>query len=239
MNHTQLYDDIVPDQIAERSLFLRRVYAHLAFALLAFVALEAALLSIAPVREFAMSIAARGGGMWLVVLLAFMGVSFLATRMAQSSASQGTQYAGLGLYVLAQALLFLPLIGFVMLREAGGGSLLLVKAGMITGGLFIGLSTVALTTEKDLSFMGRFIKIGLWVAFGIIVASLMFGFSLGLIFMGAMILLMSACILWETQQIYRTWPGNMYVAASLSLFASFATLLWYVIQFLMSLNSRE
>lgn len=230
--------DSASAHVAERSLFLRRVYGHLALALLGFVALEAFLLSIPSVRAAAIGIASKGGGMWLVVMLGFMGVSFLAQKMATSNTSVGTQYGGLALYVVAQALIFLPLIGFVMMRGEGGTALL-SKAGLITGGLFLGLTTVALTTEKDLSFMQRFIKIGMWVALGIIVASLLFGFSLGIIFMSAMILLMSACILWETQQIQREWPSEMYVAASLTLFASFATLLWYVIQFLMSFTSRE
>ena len=129
------------------------------------------------------------------------------------------------------------MLGFVLLRDQSGA--LLAKAGFITGGLFLGLSTVALTTEKDLSFMQRFLKVGLWVALGIIVASVLFGFSLGVIFMSAMIILMAGCILYETQNIQRTYPGEMYVAASLTLFASFATMLWYVIQLLMSLSSRD
>ena len=97
---------------------------------------------------------------------------------------------------------------------------------------------MALTTKRDLSFLGRFVKVGLWVAVGIIVASMIFGFSLGVIFMSAMVLLMAACILWETQQIQRNYPSQLFVAAALALFASFVTLLWYVIQLLMS-SSRD
>lgn len=229
------YTDSMSSTVEERSLFMRRVYGHLAAALLAFVALEAFLLSIPAVKNGAMQLAS-GRFVWLFVMLAFMGATYMATRMA-TGATRGMQYAGLGLYVVAEALIFLPMLGFVLLRDDSGS--LLAKAGLITGGLFLGLSTVALTTEKDLSFMQRFLKIGLWVALGIIAASLIFGFSLGVIFMSAMIVLMAGCILYETQQIYRTYPGEMYVAASLTLFASFATMLWYVIQLLLSLGSRD
>lgn len=235
MNYASSADTIIPN-VAERALFMRRVYGHLAIALLAFVALEAFLLSIPAVRIGAMKFASSGF-IWLGIMVAFMGASHIATKMAYNGASRNTQYGGLALYVVAQALIFLPMLGFVLLRDQSGA--LLAKAGFITGGLFLGLSTVALTTEKDLSFMQRFLKIGLWVALGIIVTSILFGFSLGVIFMSAMIILMAGCILYETQSIQRTYPGEMYVAASLTLFASFATLLWYVIQLLMSLNSRN
>lgn len=228
--------DSYQDQTAERALFMRRVYGHLAMALFGFVALESFLLSIPEVRIGAMKLASGGGLTWLLVLGGFMAATWVATRMATSGTSKGAQYGGLALYVVAQAVIFLPLLGYVLKT---GETSILAKAGLITGGLFVGLSTVALTTEKDLSFMQRFLKIGLWVAFGIIVASLMFGFSLGILFMSAMILLMAGCILYETQNIYRTWPANMYVAASLTLFASFMTMLWYVIRLLMSLNSNR
>ena len=225
------------DYIDDRSLFIRRVYGHLALALLGFVALEAFLLSIPAVRDFAVAFAMKGRGMWFLAMLGLMGVAFVANKMAVSSTSLGTQYAGLGLYVVAEALIFVPLLGIV-LRNGEGGAMLLTKAGLITGGLFLGLSTVALTTKRDLSFLGRFVKVGLWVALGIIVASMIFGFSLGVIFMSAMVLLMAACILWETQEIQRNYPSQLFVAAALALFASFVTMLWYVIQLLMS-SSRD
>ena len=51
------------DYIDDRSLFIRRVYGHLALALLGFVALEAFLLSIPAVREFAVAFAMKDRGM--------------------------------------------------------------------------------------------------------------------------------------------------------------------------------
>jgi uncharacterized protein len=224
--------------VAERSQFMRRVYGTLAFALLAFVALEAFLLSIPAVREAAVALVTKSRFMWLAIMIGFMAVTWFAQKMAMSSTSQGKQYAGLAIYIVAEALVFLPILALILMRGTEGGSLL-TKAGLITGGLFMGLSTVALTTKKDLSFMQRFVKIGMWVALGIMVASILFGFTLGIIFISAMILLMTACILYQTQQIYREWPGEMHVAGALTLFASFVTLLWYVIQLLLSLGSSD
>jgi FtsH-binding integral membrane protein len=235
MNYSPAYASS-EEQIAERSLFMRRVYGHLALALLAFVALEAFMLSNDTLRNGALQLV-KGRWTWLLVMLAFMGITHVANRMASSGTSQGTQYAGLGLFVVAEAVIFLPLLAIVFRNELGGS--IVTKAALITGGLFIGLSTVALTTDKDLSFMQRFIKVGLWVALGIIVTSIFFGFSLGVLFMSAMILLMAGTILYQTQQIYREWPGQMYIAASLQLFSAFVTMLWYIIQLLMSLTSRD
>ena len=43
-------------------------------------------------------------------MLAFMGASWLAQTWAQSDSSPGMQYMGLGLYVVAEAIIFLPLL---------------------------------------------------------------------------------------------------------------------------------
>ena len=71
----------------ERSAFIRKTYLHLAFAILAFVGLEGFLMqqSWAPALIGKMT----GGMGWLVVLAAFMGVSFIAEKLAASGASRG------------------------------------------------------------------------------------------------------------------------------------------------------
>ncbi len=224
------------EEISERALFMRRVYGHLAMALLLFVALETFLLSFDGLRAASVQLL-QGRWIWFLVLLAFMGVTAFANRLASSSPALSTQYTGLGIYIVAEALIFLPLFSIVLGNEMGLA--LIAKAGLITGGLFLGLSVVALTTHRDLNFMGRFLKIGFCVALGIIVASCIFGMSLGIWFIAAMVLLIAGSILYQTQQIYQTWPAQLYVAASLQLFAAFVTLLWYIVQFLMSFSSRD
>src|SRR4051812_29496849 len=91
----------------ERAQFIRRTYLHLAAAILAFVGLETVLLHTAGIEQVVNLMIGRG---WLVVLLMFMGVSWLADRWARSDASETMQYVGLGLYVVAEALIFLPLL---------------------------------------------------------------------------------------------------------------------------------
>ena len=68
---------------------------------------------------------------------------------------------------------------------------------------------------------------------------MLFGFSLGALFCGAMILLMAGYILYQTSLRDELLPADRrYVAASLMLFSTVATLFWYVLQLLMELNRR-
>ena len=93
----------------ERSRFIRRTYAHLAAAILAFVALEAVFLNSAMAPAM-IKLMVGTQYSWLIVLALFMGVSWLAESWANSGASLALQYAGLALYVVAQAIIFIPIL---------------------------------------------------------------------------------------------------------------------------------
>src|SRR5947207_2637700 len=93
----------------ERAAFIRRTYGHLAGAVLAFIGVEFVLLQLPGVEDVVRTMLG-GRATWLIILAAFMGVSWLANSWAHSNASPGLQYAGLGLYVVAEAVLFLPLL---------------------------------------------------------------------------------------------------------------------------------
>ena len=175
---------------------------------------------------------------WLIVLGAFMAVSWLANKWAHSSTSLGMQYTGLALYVVAEAVIFLPLL-LIASQMTGDGNLI-GKAGIITLAMFGGLTLVAFTTKKDFSFLGGILKIGFFIALGLIVASFFFqGLSLGIWFSGAMVLLASGSILYSTSNIIHHYQPTQYVAASLGLFASVALLFWYVLRILMALSGRN
>ena len=74
---------------------------------------------------------------------------------------------------------------------------------------------------------------------GVIVAAILFGFSLGLWFSGAMILFAAASVLYSTSNIIHEYHTDQHVAASLSLFSSVGLLFWYVIQFLMAFTGND
>src|SRR5205085_7809647 len=89
-----------------RAAFIRRTYAHLAGAILAFVALEFVFMTVFKdaSEQFLLSIITQPIT-WLVVMGLFMGVSWLAEVWARSDASPGMQYAGLAIYVLAEGII--------------------------------------------------------------------------------------------------------------------------------------
>ncbi len=216
-----------------RAEFIRKTYAHLAGAIVLFVALEWLFLQMGwGVSALGLLGASRYS--WLMVLGAFIGVSWIAERWATNGSSIGMQYAGLALYTLAESVIFLPMITLALLMT--GDASLIVQAGLITGGMVLGISAVALTTKKDFSFLGGFLKIGGFVALGLIVASFILPISLGLWFSAAMVIFASASILYNTSNLLHRYRPTEHVAAALSLFASVALLFWYVLRILMRLN---
>lgn len=211
---------------SERAAFIRSTYLHLGFAILAFIGIEWVLLQQEWVPAFVSKM--TGGMGWLVVLGAFMGVSWLANSMAMSATSKGAQYAGLILYVVAEAVIFLPLL-FIAAFYAKD-PLVIAKAGVTTAFIFGGLTFAAFATGKDFSFLRGFLMVGGFVALGIIVVSIIFGFSLGTIFAGAMAIFASVSILYSTSNVIHHYRTDQAVAASLSLFAGVALLFWYILR---------
>lgn len=214
---------------AERTAFIRNTYLHLGGAIVAFIGLEWFLLQ----QDWAFSLAQKmtGGYSWLLVLGAFMLVGSLAGRLASSGASRGVQYGGLLLFIVAEAIIFLPLL-FMAANYAGGD--VIAKAGYTTLFVFGGLTFAAFATGKDFSFLRGFLMVGGFVAMGIIIVSILFGFNLGNIFAGAMALFASVAILYNTSNVLHHYRPDQHVAAALSLFSSVALLFWYVLRLFMS-----
>jgi len=176
------------------------------------------------------------GYSWLLVLAAFMGVSWLAEKWARSGASPQLQYAGLALYVVAEAVIFLPLLYMAAYFSSPN---VIPTAGIVTALLFGGLTYIAFTTQKDFSFLSGVLSLGGFVALGVIVASLLFGFSLGVLFAGLMVAYAGAAILYNTSNIMHHYSADQHVAASLALFASVALLFWYVLHIVMALGDND
>lgn len=213
----------------ERVTFIRRTYTHLAFAIAAFALLEWYMLG----QDWAKSLAGVMLGNWLVVILAFVGVSWVADYFAQRSVSKGAQYAGLAIFVVAEAVIFLPML-FMAANYAGAD--VIPKAGILTGALFLGLTAVAFTTKKDFSFLGGMLKIAFIVALVLIGLSFIPGFplNLGTWFSAAMILIAGASVLYTTSNIIHHYRPDQYVGASLALFSAVALMFWYILRILMS-----
>jgi FtsH-binding integral membrane protein len=215
--------------VNERVSFLRKTYAHLGGAIALFILLEAWLLNSGVGLAWAQWALSTS---WLLVLALFIGVSWIAERWAQSDTSRGMQYLGLGLYIVAEAFIFAPIMIIAEYRFEG----VITQAAVITLLLFGGLTATVFLTKKDFSFLRGALSIAVMAALGLIVISLLFGLSLGAWFSAAMIAVAAGFILYDTSRVMAHYPPTHYVGAALALFASIALMFWYVLRLLMSLR---
>ncbi len=219
--------------VDERTKFIRNTYLHLAGAMLAFAAIDFVAISLFNEQIGRLTALVTGGWTWLVFLGGVMAVSFIADKWAHSNTSRGMQYAGLGVYTLAQAVMFLPLL-YIAANFAGPS--VLPSAGIMTLAIVGGLTAVVLLTKADFSFMRYALWVGGIAAMGLIVASIFIGFDLGTWFSAAMIVFAAGSILYTTSNVLHHYNTNQHVAASLALFSSVTLMLWYVIRIFMSFD---
>lgn len=212
--------------VTTRGTFIARTYTHLLGAIALFLAIEVFLFS----SGLADSIArAMLGVNWLLVLGAFVIVSWLASSAAASATALPAQYAALALFVSAEAIIFVPML-YIANRVAPGA---IQSAGILTAIGFAGLTAIAFATRKDFSFLNALLRWAFVVALLAIVGAVLFGFQLGTWFSVAMVGLAGAAILRDTSNVLLRFPEDRYVAAALQLFASVALLFWYLLRLFM------
>jgi modulator of FtsH protease len=152
---------------------------------------------------------------FIVVLGGYFGLLFLTTKLRNSAwgilavfALTGFMGATLG-----------PIINMYLYRFGNGTEIVMMALGG-TGVIFLAMSGLALTSKRDFSFMGKFLAIGILVAFLAAIGNLFFQLpALGLAVSSMFILLMAGLILYQTQQIIRGGETN-YIMATVTLFVS-------------------
>jgi FtsH-binding integral membrane protein len=208
-----------------RAAFLTRTYLHLLGAILAFTLLEAFYFASGLVLPIAQALL---GTSWLVVLGGFVIVSWLATRVAHAASSPAAQYAALGAYVVAESIIFAPLL---LIAEATAPGAIRAAALVTLVGFTI-LTLIVHQTRRDFSFLTAFLAWAGVLALVLIAGSVVLGFELGVVFSVAMIGVAGASILRDTSKILLHYPEDRHVGAALELFASVALLFWYVLRLL-------
>ncbi len=215
-----------------REEFITRTYGHLLGAVLAFIALEFAIFGSGLGEPMAQAMLA---GSWLIVLGAFMVVGWIASRIAHTVESISMQYAALAGYVVAEAIIFVPLL-YIADQVAPGA---IEVAGIATILGFAALTVIAHVTRKDFSFLGSLLMWGGVGLLGVIVVDVIYGLSLGPMFSLGMVMFAGAAILYDTSNIIHHYPEDRYVAASLELFASVALMFWYVLRIAISFMGED
>ncbi|MEL6437847.1 MAG: Bax inhibitor-1 family protein [Cyanobacteria bacterium J06621_8] len=221
---------------SDRARFIRQTYSHLAAAVAAFILVEFVLFK-SGIAEALFNFVAGSRFAWFAILGGFSLLGWMSRGLVAKADSVETQYAGLGLYVVGEALIFAPLL-YIATYYSGDPNLI-STAAILTLLLFAGLTTVAFTTRADFSFLGNVLRVGGFIALGLIICSVIFGFTLGLLFSVVMVVFAASAILYSTSKIIHKYSTDQYVAASLELFASVALLFYYVVQILLRMSSRN
>jgi FtsH-binding integral membrane protein len=209
--------------IDSRALFITRTYTHVVGGILGFILVEMGLFESGLAGQVAQFML---GFNWFLILGAFMLVGWLATRTAQTSSSIGMQYFAYGAYVVAEALIFVPLLYIADAKAPGA----IDSATLITALGAGGLMFVAHRTRKDFSFLRAILMWGGVVAILAMIGGAVFGFQLGTWFSVAMIGFAGAAVLYDTSNIIHYYPEDRYVSAAMQLFASIALMFWYVLR---------
>jgi uncharacterized protein len=213
----------VSSAVDSRARFIVRTYNHLFGAIVLFTLLEVAFF-MTGIAQVILNVLV--GASWLIVLGAFMIVSWLASRFAHTAESKPVQYLALGGFVFAQAIIFVPLLAVAQSVAPGA----IQSAALVTMVGFGGLTAVAFVSRKDFSFLGGLLK---WMgicALLLVVASVLFGFQLGTFFSVGMVAFAGAAILYDTSNVLHHFPEDRHVGAALELFASVALMFWYVLR---------
>ena len=160
------------------------------------------------------------------VLGAMLLGMFVLPRMANSSGGIGilfliTGLLGFGLGAILSMYLALP-----------NGPQIIGTAFAGTGLIFLGLSGYALTSKRDFSFMGGFLFAGIMVVFLAAIANIFLAMpALSLAVSGAIILLMSGFILFDTSRIINGGETN-YIMATYGLYLSIFNIFISLLQIL-------
>lgn len=218
---------VINADVDTRALFIARTYQHLFGAIVGFVLIEVLLFKSGLAERMAIAML---GTSWLLILGGFIIVNWLASHVAHRSESLPLQYAALAGFVVAQAIIFVPLL-FIANHYAPGA---IKSAAVVTMIGFACLTAVVFISRKDFSFLGGILRWAFIAALLLIVAGVIFGFNLGMAFSVGMVALAGAAILYDTSNVLHHFPEDRYVGAALQLFASVALMFWYVLRLFMA-----
>jgi modulator of FtsH protease len=151
----------------------------------------------------------------LITLVGYFGLLFLTMKTRNSAWGLVSVFALTGFMGATLG----PIINMYTYAFANGTDLVMMAMGG-TAVIFLGMSGLALTTKKDFSFLGKFLFVGILVAFVAGLGAYFFQFQPLMLAVSAMfVMLMAGLILFETQQIVRGGETN-YIMATVTLFVS-------------------
>jgi FtsH-binding integral membrane protein len=191
--------------VSERMSFIRKVYALFFVATLFAVGGVGLGLSFPPLRVFAFQ---HPLVMFFVMIGGVMGAQ--AVRHVR-----GVNLLALFGFTTLTGVVISPLIAVLAIYNPGS----ILSAGVLTVGIFGGLTAYVFISKRDFSFMRGMVTVGLIVVILAGLVNLFVGSgALGFAIAAAALLLFSGFVLYDTSNIIRRYPVNEYVAGALSLY---------------------
>ncbi len=165
-----------------------------------------------------------------VYLVAVFGSMLLGMFVLPKAAQSAN---GIGVIFLITGMLGFglgPILNQYLLSE--GGAEIIATAFGGTAAIFLGLSGYVLTSKRDFSFLGGFVFAGMMVVVVAMIANIFLAMpALSLAISGAIILLMSGFILFDTSRIKRGEETN-YIMATYGIYLSIFNLFISLLQIL-------
>lgn len=210
--------------LQERLGFIRKVYS-LFFAATLF-AIGGVLLGFAyePFRLFALE------HPWLM-LFAVIGGVLGASALRHKP---GINLVALFGFTTLTGVMISPLLWYVSLTNPAS----ILQAGVLTVGIFGGLTAYVFISNKDFSFLRGMLVTGLIVVVlaGLLNVLIVGSTALGFATAAASLLLFSGFVLYDTSNIIRRYPTNEYVAGALDLYLDAFNIFLALLRLL---NSRD
>jgi modulator of FtsH protease len=150
----------------------------------------------------------------IITLVGYFGLLYLTTKLRNSAWGIASVFALTGFMGLTLG----PIVNYYL--NMSGGSEIVMQALGGTGLIFFALSAYAIKSEKDFSFMGGFLMVGILVAFLAGLGAIFFEMpALSLAVSAMFVLLMSGLILYQTSQIIHGGETN-YIMATVTLYVT-------------------
>jgi len=174
------------------------------------------LFAMGPLMQLAVMFGVFYGGIWLV------------HKNANNAAGVWMLFA----FTLMMGFLLGPILQ-VALSLSNGGQLIALAAGG-TGAIFFVLAGIASNAEKDFGFLGKFVVVGIVLLILAVIANAFFAVpALSLTISAVAILVMSALILYQINQVVRGGERN-YVLATMSVYIALYNMFTSILHLLMA-----
>jgi len=227
MNYSPAFNNFgtvasAPDYV--RAEFIRKVYNLLFSAIL--VTVVSGYMFVQPGLLQA-ALAMRG----LLCILTFVTIFAMMFTRKMSGANLFCYYA----FAVLQGALIGPLLYFVDKYAPG----IPLQAGIVTIGVFGGLSAYAFQTRKDFSYMGGFLFAAL---IGLVISGIVMMFFhnslMATIYSFFGVMIFSGYVLYDTSQIIHKLTPSEAVDGAISLYLDFLNLFLFILQLLMQFSGN-